>query len=583
MDYLVKQNIIKKNKVIIDIGRKHIKILGVNYAGGKITINSSYKIDSSNLFFEGELSNIKELTRTISSVINRTKLIKNGEISLNLPSSMVRYKIEFAKNIKTADLEKHIKSNNQLSKVSELTHNIDWSYLGEREENGDTLKYYLVGAVNKSVVMPIIEEFEKRNLKITSISFSENNIVSLSDLYHNDFEHMHKLYIDFGTTNTKVLVESSGTFVYSRVIDIGFNTFVDRLFEKFEGLVGIPEIISLLNETGLDKEKFFAGIYDKGAYFDVVDILVKDFQDELIRIIRMCENDGIDISKIVCVSDIISGMLDSFTENDITVDMFDLDEMREINGSNYVLFLDKADVDRSFGNAIGLSLATMQNAKRLNLLPKEYKEKQINKYLIYAFGGIGAILALIMIITYINLGIANLTLNKLQKEDTVYKQKQTKIATMQETIKTNNEFVVEHEKAYFPFYEFMQVLEYQKPYGLTIISVDSIDMLVNKMEAAGEKPLEETKKDGITGNPEQTPTPIPKPPTVEYTKDLSGEKLSIRGYSSNPSDISIFLYDLSKLPYIADLELKAIEENKINGVETINVFEAILTLGGNKN
>jgi len=263
--------------------------------------------------------------------------------------------------------------------------------------------------------------------------------------------------------------------------------------------------------------------------------------------------------------------------------MFDLDEMREINGSNYVLFLDKADVDRSFGNAIGLSLATMQNAKRLNLLPKEYKEKQINKYLIYAFGGIGAILALIMIITYINLGIANLTLNKLQKEDTVYKQKQTKIATMQETIKTNNEFVVEHEKAYFPFYEFMQVLEYQKPYGLTIISVDSIDRLVNKMEVAGEKSLEKTKKDEKTGNPEQTPTPTQKPPTVEYTKDLSGEKLSIRGYSSNPNDISIFLYDLSKLPYIEDLELKAIEENKINGIDTINVFEAILTLGGNKN
>ena len=66
---------------------------------------------------------------------------------------------------------------------------------------------------------------------------------------------------------------------------------------------------------------------------------------------------------------------------------------------------------------------------------------------------------------------------------------------------------------------------------------------------------------------------------ADAIKDLAGEKVSIRGYSTNPKDISMFLYNLSKLPCIAKVELKAIEENTMGG-ERINLFEAILTLGG---
>ena len=33
MDFLIKKNIIKKNKIIVDIGSKYIKVLEVHYAG----------------------------------------------------------------------------------------------------------------------------------------------------------------------------------------------------------------------------------------------------------------------------------------------------------------------------------------------------------------------------------------------------------------------------------------------------------------------------------------------------------------------------------------------------------------------
>jgi hypothetical protein len=130
----------------------------------------------------------------------------------------------------------------------------------------------------------------------------------------------------------------------------------------------------------------------------------------------------------------------------------------------------------------------------------------------------------------------------------------------------------------------MQALEYKKPNGLTIISVDSIDRLVElpKEDKSGstDKKITETPK---TDKKSETTETEEKPLSVKFIKDLAGEKLSIRGYSTNPADISQFIYDLSKLQFITDLELKAIEEKIINGTEHINVFEAILTVGGVEN
>jgi hypothetical protein len=586
MDALVKKNIIKKNKVIIDIGHKYIKLLGVTYANNIITITGSYKIDAAPFFFENELTNYRELVKSINDIISRKKLIRNGEISLSLPTGMVEHRIGSAKNIKLSDLNKNVKSNIGLNKVSELTHNIDWSYLGQGEKNSDTHSYYLVSAINKSIINPLIKEFELKNLRVTTVSFTQNNIISFSDSYCNDFENINKLYLDFGINDTRVIVESGGTSIYSRTIDIGFNTFVDKLFASF-GNVSIPELVELVINVGLKRDKYPLGIFDETKYFDIMDKVALQWQNELIRVIRLCENEGVEISKIICVNDSIIGLMDNFIENDIEVELFCSESISELSGSGYTTLLDSSEDYKIFGGAIGLAMATMQNDKRLNLLSTEQKEKHINKYLMYGFGGIVAVLALIMLFTYMNFGITNLKLNKLQKEDTQYKQKLSQITSAEDTIKKNSEFIGIYDNIHFPFYSLMQALEYKKPSGLTIISVDSMDRLVELPKEGGtdskENKATETPKTNKKSETTETVKTEEKPLSVKFLKDLAGEKLSIRGYSTNPADISQFIYDLSTLEFITDLELKAIEEKIVNGTEHINVFEAIITVGGVEN
>ena len=215
----------------------------------------------------------------------------------------------------------------------------------------------------------------------------------------------------------------------------------------------------------------------------------------------------------------------------------------------------------------------MEYIKKINLLPQEYKDKYANKYIMLGFGGIVGIIILILLVTYINLGIANFSIQKIYKENTQYKTKLSQVSKLEEDITKNKGILSEYEKPYFPFYRFMQSVESYKPYGLTLISIDSLDRLAKFETGEGKTDIPKEAEKQKTQEGEQT-----TPPAIKYEKDLSGEKLVVRGISQNPSDIASFISSLSKLDYISDLELKAIEEHTINGIDKANVFEAILTI-----
>ncbi len=194
----------------------------------------------------------------------------------------------------------------------------------------------------------------------------------------------------------------------------------------------------------------------------------------------------------------------------------------------------------------------MHYTKKLNLLPQSYKDKYINKYLLFSFGALVAIMLLIMLTVYSNYFMLNFSIKRLITENTEFQNRQTKITTLKEAINKNTSIINEQQKEGFPFYSFMQTVEKQKPYGLTIISIDSSDRLL---------------------------TPAPQNEAdITYEKDLSKDNLVVRGYSQNPSDIAEFINTLAQLSYVEDIELKAIEEHTIDGVNSANIFEAILKL-----
>ena len=89
-----------------------------------------------------------------------------------------------------------------------------------------------------------------------------------------------------------------------RTIEICFETFVKSLFNAFGGTIGIPDIIDIL----LDKTPYLGELHDKEAFYAVVEKLRMDFQNELIRVIRMCDEEGISITKIICCSPVLKAL-----------------------------------------------------------------------------------------------------------------------------------------------------------------------------------------------------------------------------------------------------------------------------------
>ena len=86
-----------------------------------------------------------------------------------------------------------------------------------------------------------------------------------------------------------------------------------------------------------------------------------------------------------------------------------------------------------------------------------------------------------------------------------------------------------------------------------------------------EKETEEEKTDEKTDETEVKPK-------IEYTEDLSGREIVIRGFGNNQESISKFIYDITHLSYLSNSEITAIEEHKIeDGI--YNIFEIKVTGG----
>lgn len=359
MDLLIKKNVIRKSRIIIDIGEKYAKLLVVRYEHGRIIINSAYKIDVSACFCEGELAEVQDLVKRIFDAINKNRLNPCTEIVLSLPAYMVSHKLMQMNNVKPKDLGKHIKKQHiYLSKFNSMTCFTDWAYLGKHERNDETILFCMVSSISKAHLIPILNEFEKHKLKIAGISFPTYNLICLKDLYSNDYEHPGKILLDFGQTSTRAIVVYENAVIYTREIGIGFQTFVDSLFKAFSN-IGIPAITQLLTKPCRENTPVHSGLHNTNAFFDIIDKLISDWQNELIRIIQMCSEDGMPITKIICANKTLYNMMSLFKDSGIATETFILDE--PVSGNGYTIVPDtRAELDEHYGGAIALAANTMQ-------------------------------------------------------------------------------------------------------------------------------------------------------------------------------------------------------------------------------
>lgn len=227
----------------------------------------------------------------------------------------------------------------------------------------------------------------------------------------------------------------------------------------------------------------------------------------------------------------------------------------------------------------------MNEKKKLNLLPPEAKSKYANKYLKFTAAFIAGFFILLLLIQYCQIGVLTLQTNKIIADNQKYNKEQQTIKDLKESIANYEAFLKDYENDCFPFSLFMYDLEAHRPSDVYIISVDSSERLINEGvqeedEEKKEKSKEKTgekEKESDEEKPEEKNEEELKP-KIEYTEDLSGREIVIRGFGNNQESISKFIYDITHLSYISNAEITAIEEHKIeNGI--YNIFEIKVTGG----
>ena len=227
----------------------------------------------------------------------------------------------------------------------------------------------------------------------------------------------------------------------------------------------------------------------------------------------------------------------------------------------------------------------MNEKKKLNLLPPEAKNKYANKYLKFTAAVVAGFFILLLLIQYCQIGILSIQTNKILADNQKYNKEQQTIKDLKESIANYEAFLKDYENDCFPFSLFMYDLEAHRPSDVYIISVDSSERLINegvqeedeeKKEKSKEKTEEKEKESDEEKLEEKTDEELK--PKIEYTEDLSGREIVIRGFGNNQESISKFIYDITHLSYISNAEITAIEEHKIeNGI--YNIFEIKVTGG----
>ncbi len=352
MDLLIKNNVIKQTRLIVDIGTYRTKVLEVRYEAKNIHILSAKSFEST----AGGEMNFADIARRVRGVSGGSG---QKNVVVILPAGLTENRVASFKNIKETELCKAVE-NESFRKVSPATHEIDYAYLGKRDEQGDTVRYCLMAAVAKSVDNEIVSEFQTCGMKVISVVTSVYAGINLSGLFFDDYEHPNRLMADFGRDSMRLSAISDGVAVYTRVIALGRASYEDALFNAQDD-AGRPEISEALEKVGCKPmltphSRYFEKL-DEMLYFDIVKSVNTNIIGELSRVLDLCETNEIPITKIYFTGRPIFGFEKAAAENLGTeCEIVDFRGVMEKEGRDYVICFD-AETDREFANAVGMAIS----------------------------------------------------------------------------------------------------------------------------------------------------------------------------------------------------------------------------------
>ena len=358
-DKLLKNNIIKAQKAIIDIGTDSTKVLEVSYTSKEINIDEAYFFK---VGYDGETS-FTEIAKKIDEKLYGRQ---RKDVIVVIPANLTESKIISVKNKNNKDANKVVhKQCRTFGRSNPLTHVVTASFMGTREEQGDTVTYYLISSVQKGIMNELIEAFADFGMKITRVVSNQFNQVCLSELFADDFDNINRILVDFGNNESRITVFADKVAVYSRAIPIGFQSYVKKLFDA-NNSAGKKEILAALINIGEvevdeDTEKEMLFNIGKSFYYESVSEVNKQFFKEFARILDMCTNSDIEISKVYISGFVLNGFLNSFmnnTEIDCELIRFENGEFKAGHGIIIDVQTEKPLSSR-FTNAVGLSFCPL--------------------------------------------------------------------------------------------------------------------------------------------------------------------------------------------------------------------------------
>lgn len=255
--------------------------------------------------------------------------------------------------------------------------------------------------------------------------------------------------------------------------------------------------------------------------------------------------------------------------------------------------------------------------RNINLLPEEYKKKLSTRMYIKVALWASVVLAIIFLVFAGRFWQAKYELKKANNDLQSTQEMTAKVKSLESSIELKRNKLKSSEEEYFEFDTFMKAVYEYKPSSVTLISLDSDDRL--KTDEDYKKIIEEAKKEaskddkgnanaaantdakkaadenvkaaeekktGTAQDANKTGTAIDDTADEQTlianeveefrAKPLTEKVLSLRGFSVSADDIANYIYKLSYLNCVNDVQLTSIEERVDGDGNKTKVFELLI-------
>lgn len=228
----------------------------------------------------------------------------------------------------------------------------------------------------------------------------------------------------------------------------------------------------------------------------------------------------------------------------------------------------------------------------LNLLPEEYKKKIATRMYIKVSMFLAAFIVIVVGLCASQYLMAKVELNNINKDILTVNELNAKIKSLENSISNKQEQLNSANIDYFEFDTFMKAIYQYKPASVTIISLDSQDRLImpvdeeegsaksSKDNRSDAKKAADANKEATSGsNGDETKEDTDKSKTAEELIDmnpLTDKEIVLRGFSTSTDDIANYVYKISYLDCVSDIQLTSIEERQDNRGNTTKVFELVI-------